>query len=133
MFLQWNISSKVDFLSRFLRKIAIFHENGDKIVKMLPSQEDDIKVSISTLFVKTDFKPVWERHKCLFWDLEAKSGFLMSTFKIHHFLECNFYKKLIFLQESVSDVLTNTFFEIAIICATFKFFGSCQSNQYSLS
>ena len=94
---------------------------------------EEISQTCESEFVKTDFKPVWERYKCLFWDLEAKSGFLMSTFKIDHFLECFFYKKLIFLQGSVSDVLTNTFFEIAIICATFKFFGSCQSNQYSLS
>ena len=100
---------------------------------MLPSQEDDAKLSISTLFAKTDFKPVWERYKCLFWDLEAKSGFLMSTFKIDHFWNAVFNKKLIFFAGRVSDVLTNTFFEIAIICATFKFFGSCQSNQYSVS
>ena len=94
---------------------------------------EEISQTCKSEFVKTDFKPVWKRYKCLFWDLEAKSGFLMSTCKIRHFLESFFYKKLIFLQGSVPDVLTNTFFEIAIICATFEFFGSCQSNQYSLS
>ena len=132
-FLQRNTSSKVVFSSWFWGKIEIFHENCNKIIKMLPSQKDDTKLSISPLFVKINFKPVWERYKYLFEDLEAKAGFFMSTFKIHHFLQCFFYKKLIFLQGSVPNVLTNTFFEIAMICATFEFFGSCQSNQYSLS
>ena len=96
------------------------------------SLEDDYDTCRSE-FVKIDFKPVWERYKHLFWNVEAKSRFLMSTFEIRHFLVLCFYKKPIFLQESISDVLTNMFFEFAITCATFEFFVSCQSDQYSLS
>ena len=54
---------------------------------------EEISQTCKSEFVKTDFKPVWKRYKCLFWDLEAKSGFLMSTFKIHHFLESFFFTK----------------------------------------
>jgi len=82
--LQGKTSSKVVFSSWFLEKLDIFHKKFDKIAKMLPSQEDDTKLSTPSQFTENNFKPIWEGHKYLFWNLKEKSRFLMSTFKIHH-------------------------------------------------